>query len=145
MSAGICIIAHEPLASALKSCARHIFSATGDTFCGSIAVFDVPCDVDVEQGEAEARRLISNFPADQGVLVFTDVLGATPSNIAHRLLDNPQVRVITGVNLPALITALSHHEECAARIAVIAEGAARGGISTSCGKPSAIKDTANAD
>lgn len=141
----ICIIAHEPLASALKSCARHIFSATGDTFCDSIAVFDVPCDVDAEQGEAEARRLISNFPADQGVLVFTDVLGATPSNIAHRLLDNPQVRVITGVNLPALITALSHHEECAARIAVIAEGAARGGISTSCGKPSAIKDTANAD
>ena len=44
------------------------------------------------------------------------------------------MRVITGVNLPALITALSHHEECAARIAVIAEGAARGGISTSCGK-----------
>ena len=79
------------------------------------------------------------------MLVFTDVLGATPSNIAHRLLDNPQVRVITGVNLPALITALSHHEECAARIAVIAEGAARGGISTSCGKPSAIKDTVNAD
>ena len=102
MSAGICIIAHEPLASALKSCARHIFSATGDTFCDSIAVFDVPCDVDAEQGEAEARRLISNFPANQGVLVFTDVLGATPSNIAHRLLDNPQVRVITGVNLPAL-------------------------------------------
>ena len=63
MSAGICIIAHEPLASALKSCARHIFSATGDTFCDSIAVFDVPCDVDAEQGEAEARRLISNFPA----------------------------------------------------------------------------------
>ena len=102
MSAGICIIAHEPLASALKSCARHIFSATGDTFCDSIAVFDVPCDVDAEQGEAEARRLISNFPANQDVLVFTDVLGATPSNIAHRLLDNPQVRVITGVNLPAL-------------------------------------------
>lgn len=100
MSAGICIIAHEPLASALKSCARHIFSATGDTFCDSIAVFDVPCDVDAEQGEAEARRLISNFPANQDVLVFTDVLGATPSNIAHRLLDNPQVRVITGVNLP---------------------------------------------
>ena len=121
MSAGICIIAHEPLASALKSCARHIFSATGDTFCDSIAVFDVPCDVDAEQGEAEARRLISNFPANQGVFV------------------------ITGVNLPALITALSHHEECAARIAVIAEGAARGGISTSCGKPSAIKDTVNAD
>ena len=96
MSAGICIIAHEPLASALKSCARHIFSATGDTFCDSIAVFDVPCDVDAEQGEAEARRLISNFPANQDVLVFTDVLGATPSNIAHRLLDNPQVRVITG-------------------------------------------------
>ena len=55
------------------------------------------------------------------------------------------MRVITGVNLPALITALSHHEECAARIAVIAEGAARGGISTSCGKPSAIKDTVNAN
>ncbi len=145
MSVGICIIAHEPLASALKTCAQHIFSATGDPFCDSIATFDVPGDVDVEHGEAQARKLISTFDADRDILIFTDVLGATPSNIAHRLLDNPQVRVITGVNLPALITALNHHAECAARIAVIAEGAARGGISTSCGKPSAIKDTANAD
>lgn len=145
MSVGICIIAHEPLASALKLCAQHIFSATGDTFCDSIAVFDVPGDIDVEHGEAQARKLVSSFTQERDVLIFTDILGATPSNIAHRLLDDPKVRVITGVNLPALITALSHHEECGARIAIIAEGAARGGISTAFGKPSVIKDTANAD
>lgn len=135
MSVGICIIAHEPLASALKSCAQHIFSATGDNHCNEIACFDVPNDVEMNEGEQKARAMIEAL-GDRDVLVFTDVVGATPSNIAHRLLDKPNVRVITGTNLPALITALSNIDDNISRLTVLVEGAAHGGISSSIGRPS---------
>ncbi len=140
MAAGICIIAHEPLASALKSCAQHIFSATGDTHCNDIVCFDVPENITAAGGEIRARTLIGQFPANTDILVFTDVLGATPSNIAHRLLDSPRVRVVTGVNLPALITALSNISEPINRVMTLAEGAARSGISTAMGRPDVAKD-----
>ena len=133
MSAGICIIAHEPLASAPKSCAQHIFSATGDTHCNEIACFDVPNDVRTDEGEAKARKMIQSFNG-KDVLIFTDVAGATPSNIAHRLLDMPNVRVISGINLPALITALSHINDSLGQLVTLSEGAAHGGISSSLGQ-----------
>ena len=107
MSLGICIIAHEPLASALKICAQHIFSATSDASADDIVCFDVPSNIDAEQGYERARTLIDPLLDRDGVLVFTDLLGATPSNIAHRFLDNDMVRVLSGVNLPAVVTALS--------------------------------------
>ncbi|MDY4163040.1 MAG: PTS fructose transporter subunit IIA [Sutterella sp.] len=134
MSAGICIIAHEPLASALKSCAQHIFSATGDTHCDEIACFDVPNDVRTDEGEAKARQMIQSFRG-KDVLILTDIAGATPSNIAHRLLDTPNVRVITGTNLPALITALSHINDSFGQLVTLTEGAAHGGISSSLSQP----------
>ena len=103
MTVGICIIAHAPLASALKTCAMHIYSMTGDTAAERIEAYDVPSTVDTEAGLIEAqqraRRLLEE--SHEGVLVFTDILGATPANIAHRLLDDPHICVISGVNLPA--------------------------------------------
>ena len=91
MTVGICIIAHAPLASALKTCAMHIYSMTGDTAAERIEAYDVPSTVDTEAGLIEVqqrtRRLLEE--SHEGVLVFTDILGATPANIAHRLLDDP--------------------------------------------------------
>ena len=93
MTVGICIIAHAPLASALKTCAMHIYSMTGDTAAERIEAYDVPSTVDTEAGLIEAqqraRRLLEE--SHEGVLVFTDILGATPANIAHRLLDDPHI------------------------------------------------------
>lgn len=132
MSLGICIIAHEPLASALKSAVQHIFSSTKDTDCNDIACFDVPNNADVETGEHYAKELVVPLlQHHDGVLIFTDILGATPSNIAHTLLSQANVRVITGVNLPALVVALTHPTDSLASITALAEGAARSGITSS--------------
>ena len=83
MTVGICIIAHAPLASALKTCAMHIYSMTGDTAAERIEAYDVPSTVDTEAGLIEVqqrtRRLLEE--SHEGVLVFTDILGATPANI----------------------------------------------------------------
>jgi len=58
-----------------------------------------------------AKDLIRFLDQGRGVLVMTDVYGATPSNIASRLLEPGRVEGLAGVNLPMLIRALTYREE----------------------------------
>ena len=58
-----------------------------------------------------AEDLIRFLDQGRGVLVLTDIYGATPSNIAARLLVAGRVEGIAGVNLPMLIRALTYREE----------------------------------
>ena len=61
-----------------------------------------------------ARDLIRFLDQGRGVLVMTDIYGATPSNIASRLLKPGRVEGVSGVNLPMLIRALNYREATAA-------------------------------
>lgn len=127
---GICIIAHAPLASALKTCAQHIFSTTQDRCAERILAYDVPSGVKVDEGIEHARRLVRELLArGDGVIVFTDLTGATPANIACALLEEPLVRVISGTNLPAIIAALGAPADApVSQIAFLAEAAARASL-----------------
>jgi PTS system ascorbate-specific IIA component len=58
-----------------------------------------------------AQDLIRFLDQGRGVLVMTDIYGATPANIAARLLEPGRVEGLAGVNLPMLIKALTHREE----------------------------------
>lgn len=58
-----------------------------------------------------AVDLIRYVDRGAGVLVLTDIYGATPSNVAARLLKPGHVEGIAGVNLPMLIRALTYREE----------------------------------
>ena len=57
-----------------------------------------------------AEDLIRFLDQGEGVLVLTDMYGATPSNIAARLLRPGRVEGLAGVNLPMLIRALTYRE-----------------------------------
>jgi PTS system ascorbate-specific IIA component len=58
-----------------------------------------------------AEDLVRYLDQGEGVLVLADIYGATPSNIAARLLRPGRVEGIAGVNLPMLIRALNYREE----------------------------------
>jgi PTS system ascorbate-specific IIA component len=58
-----------------------------------------------------AEDLIRFLDQGSGVLVMTDIFGATPSNIAVKLLRPGKVEGIAGVNLPMLVRALTYREE----------------------------------
>src|SRR5512141_2698961 len=58
-----------------------------------------------------AQDLIRFLDQGEGVLVLTDVYGATPSNIAARLLRPGRVEGLAGVNLPMLIRALNYRDQ----------------------------------
>ena len=67
-----------------------------------------PPDCDPERVLQDARRAAGRLDSGDGVLVLTDVYGATPSNIACRLSDFRRVRVVAGVNLPMLLRVLNY-------------------------------------
>jgi len=71
--------------------------------------------------------LIRFLDQGEGVLVMSDIYGATPSNIAARLLKPGRVEGVAGVNLPMLIKALSYRDQpLAAALAKAMSGAAEG-------------------
>ena len=85
-----------------------------------------------------AEDLIRFLDQGHGVLVLTDIFGATPSNIAARLLKPGRVEGLSGVNLPMLIRALTYREQ---GLAMVVEKALSGGTEgvihmtvDSCGK-----------
>jgi len=106
----ILIIAHAPLAHALRECALHVFPDCG----AHLAAIDVQPNLPPEETLATARismEQLSRAPQVTGVLVLTDIFGATPSNVAQKLVDGVKSRLITGVNLPMLLRSVSYRNE----------------------------------
>ncbi|RKP49252.1 PTS sugar transporter subunit IIA [Trinickia fusca] len=102
--AGILIIAHAPLATALRECVAHVYGALP----ARIGAIDVLPDSDPVQVVALAHTEIDRLREENGALVLTDMYGATPANIASRLAAIPDVRVLAGVNLPMLMRSVCY-------------------------------------
>lgn len=106
MNTGILIIAHAPLASALRDCVLHVFPDASD----GLLALDVPPAQDPEQTLAAARVLLSQLDAPQA-LVLTDVFGATPCNVAQKMAGGQQCKLLAGVNLPMLLRIVNYRSE----------------------------------
>ncbi|MEX3548273.1 MAG: PTS fructose transporter subunit IIA [Burkholderia sp.] len=102
--AGILIIAHAPLATALWECISHIY---GD-LPARIGAVDVLADNDPAQVMAYAHSEIARLREENGVLLLTDIYGATPANIAGQIAKLDGVRVLAGVNLPMLVRSVCY-------------------------------------
>ena len=103
---GILIVAHAPLASALRQCVLHVFPDAA----ASVAALDVQPNVLPEETQAQARILMRQLGTPK-VLVLTDLFGATPCNVASKLVDGVRSRLVAGVNLPMLLRAVSYRHE----------------------------------
>jgi PTS system ascorbate-specific IIA component len=79
---------------------------------------------DLTHAFSRAIQAVAQLDRGDGVLVLTDVYGATPANITKSLLMPGRVEGIAGVNLPMLVRALSHRNEPLASVAARALSAA---------------------
>ncbi|MFZ2648908.1 MAG: PTS fructose transporter subunit IIA [Burkholderiaceae bacterium] len=120
---GLMIIAHTPLASSLKAVAEHAYPECR----GLIEALDVSPDDGFEKLEATARAMLQRV-RDPDALVFTDVFGATPCNVAQRLADGVHVKVISGVNVPMLWRTLCYEHEPLDALAIRAMTGATQGV-----------------
>jgi PTS system mannose-specific IIA component len=103
---GLLVIAHAPLASALRAVAEHVYPECA----ASLAVLDVPADAPIDQIEAQAAALLARIGTREA-LILTDVFGATPCNVAQRLADGVHIKVVTGVSVPMLWRSLCYAGE----------------------------------
>ena len=104
---GILIVSHGAFGESLIHCASHVL--------GKRPLYVRQVGVTVHDDPDEilpvAEDLIRFLDQGQGVLVMTDIYGATPSNIAAKLLKPGRVEGVAGVNLPMLIRALTYRGE----------------------------------
>ncbi len=104
---GILIITHENLGESLIRCATHIMGEEQQRLrCLNVFIQDNPDAVVVH-----ARNLIQQLDSGDGVLVFSDMVGATPYNIACQLIIPGKVAGLAGVNLPMLVRSLTYRAQ----------------------------------
>jgi len=119
---GIFIIAHAPLASALRQCVLHVFPDNAP----GVAALDVQPNMPPEETLAQARIMLAQLGTSHA-LVLTDVFGATPCNVAQKLVDGVHSKLITGINLPMLLRTVSYrHESLDALVSRALIGATQG-------------------
>ena len=120
---GILIIAHAPLASALRECALHVFP---DCASGVLAL-DVLAHESPEASLATARETMRALGTSE-VLLLSDVFGATPCNVAQQLNDGVQTRLVAGVNLPMLLRSVCYRHESLEALAARAQAGGTQGV-----------------
>jgi PTS system ascorbate-specific IIA component len=102
----ILLLAHSPLASALREVAMHTFPECAV----AMETIDALPSQDAAALEAQLRQRLQAAGAED-TLILVDAYGATPCNVAQRVADGVHVRVVSGVNVPMLWRSLCYRHE----------------------------------
>jgi PTS system mannose-specific IIA component len=125
MSVALLIITHAPFGEA----ALEATFGTLGTLPVPTRILDIQPDCDLEQERHHARSLLKELDQGDGVLLLTDLYGATPSNIACSLMGGEhQLILVSGLNLAMLIRVMNYAEEDLPGLADKAVNGGRGGI-----------------
>ena len=101
---GILIVAHGNLGDSLIQCATHVMGSRPpqlEQF--GIQTNDDPCAM-----LPQMQAVVAQLDQGDGVLILSDIYGATPCNIVSKLLKTGKVLGVAGVNLPMLVRALTY-------------------------------------
>ena len=103
---GILLIAHGTLGESLIQNVCHVLNKRPPLISQfGVAAQDDPLDI-----LPMARVLLGEVNGGEGVLIMTDILGATPSNLALKLLEPGRIEGVSGVNLPMVLRALTYRK-----------------------------------
>jgi PTS system ascorbate-specific IIA component len=103
---GIFLITHGTLGESLIQCACHVLNKRPPQIAQlGLAAQDDPLDI-----LPQARQMLAWVDSGDGALVMTDIFGATPSNVAMKLLQPGRIEGIAGVNLPMLLRVLTYRD-----------------------------------
>lgn len=104
---GILIISHGDLGNSLINCANHVMGKRPEHLVHlGVTIQDDP-DVIILNG----LELLKQLDCGDGVLILSDICGATPCNIATELVNPGRVECLSGVNLSMLIRALTYRDK----------------------------------
>lgn len=119
---GIVIITHGQIGRSLIEVAEFILGES----LGAVRFLPFRQSAMQATGDEELRRTIAEANQGQGVLVLTDIGGASPCNYVTRLLETSDVAMVSGVNLAMLIRVWNYrHESLTELVRLATEGAIR--------------------
>ena len=101
---GILIVAHGSLGESLIQCATHVMGARPTL----LEQFGIDTHDDPSTLLPVMQKVVQDLDEGDGVLILSDIYGATPCNIVSRLLEPHHVEGIAGVNLTMLVRALTY-------------------------------------
>lgn len=114
--AGVLVVAHNGLGESLIECVKHILGSVPE----NVKVLSVYAEDDLQQKLAEGRTLIKQLDRGKGVLILSDIFGATPSNMARQLCRAEHIMGVAGVNLPMLLRVVCYPNKTMPDLAQIA-------------------------
>ncbi len=100
---GVLLVTHGDIGTSLLASANQILGGTQQ----QVATLSVWRADDVDDLVLRARELIEGLDAGHGVLVLTDIFGATPGNVVSRLLEDGRIEGVSGASLPMLLRVLT--------------------------------------
>ena len=106
MKTGILIVAHAPLASALREAVLHTFPE----FAHQIAALNIDKNTAAEQSLVLAQSKLAQLATPQHV-VLTDIFGATPCNVCQLLVEGTRIPLLSGASLPMLMRAVTYQDQ----------------------------------
>mgnify|MGYP001083295999 FL=1 len=121
---GIFLITHGSLGESLVQCACHVLNKRPQ----QIVQLGVSGQDDPLDALPLARDMLKLVDSGTGVLLLTDIFGATPSNVALKLLQPGRIEGVAGVNLPMLLRALTYREKDLETLVTKAVAGGRDGV-----------------
>jgi PTS system mannose-specific IIA component len=95
---GLVLVTHGQLAAEFRAAMEHVVGPQEN-----VEAISIGPDDDMEQRRADILAAASRVDVGEGVILLTDMFGGTPSNLAISVMENANVEVLAGVNLPMLI------------------------------------------
>ncbi len=121
---GILLITHDTLGEALLQCACHVLNKRPEQLLQlGVAAGDDPNDL-----LPLARQMLKLVDTGAGVLIMTDIFGASPSNLAGKMLQPGKIEGIAGISLPMLLRAISYRDKGMETLLSRAIGGGRDGV-----------------
>lgn len=121
---GIFLITHTTYGESLIQCACHVLNKRPP----QIAQLGVAAQDDPLDALPLAQEMLKLVDTGDGVLILTDIYGATPSNIALKLLQPGRIEGLAGVNLPMLLRALTYRDKDMETLLTRAASGGRDGV-----------------
>jgi PTS system ascorbate-specific IIA component len=104
---GILIIAHGGLGESLIHCVSHVLGKQPP----QLAHFAVGTNDDPADLLPQAQQMVKNLDMGSGVLILSDMYGASPCNLVAKLLEPNHIEGVAGVNLPMLVRVLNYRDK----------------------------------
>jgi len=119
---GIIVISHGPFSKALIESAQMVYGKQE-----KVEALCLEAGVSMDSLRNKINKIITEFKVNE-VLIMVDLLGGTPYNASSIEMENSNINVITGLNMPMLLEALLFRDETLENISSIATQAGRSGI-----------------